>query len=706
MNHAYLSSKLWIRLFSIFILPFAISGCADLQEYTEGNQLIANGQIEQGLAKLETATKLDSDNAKYRITLATQRASIINQQISIAENARRNERFDEAENAYQGAKQLDPNNAMANQGLITVAQAKRHQKLYKEAAQLFASNNSEDRIKASSLLRIILNENPQHKAAFTLKAKMDEVNMQVQRTPVQLAKAFQKPISLQFRDASLKSVLEVIAQAAGLNFFYDKEIRPETKVTIFVKNTAIADALRMVLVTNQLEQKILNGNSVFIYPNSSQKIKDYQTLMVRSFYIVNADVKAVANSIKTIVKTKDMVVDERLGIIILRDTADAIQMAEKIIALQDLSDPEVMLEVEVLEIQRTKLLELGLQWPSQLTLAPLQTTGQTLTLDKLIGINQATTQATINSFILNARKEDQNVNILANPRIRVRNREKAKIQIGDRVPVITTTATSTGFVSESINYLDVGLKLEVEPNIYLDEEVAIKINLEVSNLIKEVQSKSGTLSYQIGTRGATTVLRLKDGETQILAGLINSEDRSSGNRVPLLGELPVAGRLFGSQKDDAKRSEILLSITPHIVRAIRRPDLLNSEFESGTENSIGSESIKFTDAGNPLIPPNPVGPTLPSTPTTPPLIPMNPAPLTKTPRFESGTENSMGSESIKFTNVSDPSMPTKPGQKNETPSGTVPPAPPNVEKVFKINSDGSVSISPASDAPEQKPTGN
>ena len=283
MNHAYLSSKLWIRLFSIFILPFAISGCADLQEYTEGNQLIANGQIEQGLAKLETATKLDSDNAKYRITLATQRASIINQQISIAENARRNERFDEAENAYQGAKQLDPNNAMANQGLITVAQAKRHQKLYKEAAQLFASNNSEDRIKASSLLRIILNENPQHKAAFTLKAKMDEVNMQVQRTPVQLAKAFQKPISLQFRDASLKSVLEVIAQAAGLNFFYDKEIRPETKVTIFVKNTAIADALRMVLVTNQLEQKILNGNSVFIYPNSSQKIKDYQTLMVRSF---------------------------------------------------------------------------------------------------------------------------------------------------------------------------------------------------------------------------------------------------------------------------------------------------------------------------------------------------------------------------------------------------------------------------------------
>jgi type II secretory pathway component HofQ len=109
----------------------------------------------------------------------------------------------------------------------------------------------------------------------------------------------------------------------------------------------------------------------------------------------------------------------------------------------------------------------------------------------------------------------------------VRNKEKAKILIGDRVPVITTTSNVTGFVSESINYVDVGLKLEVEPSIYLDEEVAIKVNLEVSSLVREIISKSGSLAYQIGTRGASTVLRLKDGETQILAGLISDEDRSS-----------------------------------------------------------------------------------------------------------------------------------------------------------------------------------
>lgn len=352
--------------------------------------------------------------------------------------------------------------------------------------------------------------------------------------------------------------------------------------------------MRLVLVTNQLEHKILNENSILIFPGTPQKLKDYQALSVRSFYLNNADVKAVSNSIKTIVKTKDIVVDERLGIIIVRDTPDAIRMAERIVALQDLSDPEVMLEVEILEVKRSHLLELGIQWPSQLMLTPLPASGTTLLFEDLKNLNATHVQAAIGGVAINARKEDQDGNILANPRIRVRNKEKAKIQIGDRVPVITTTSTSTGFVSESVSYVDVGLKLEVEPNIYLDEEVAIKVNLEVSNLVREIISKSGTLSYQIGTRGANTVLRLKDGETQILAGLISDQDRATANKVPGLGEMPVLGRLFGSQMDNKERSEILLSITPHVIRSIRRPDLLTAEFDSGTESSIGSATLRMT----------------------------------------------------------------------------------------------------------------
>jgi general secretion pathway protein D len=161
------------------------------------------------------------------------------------------------------------------------------------------------------------------------------------------------------------------------------------------RNTTIEDAVRLLMVTNQLEQKILNDNSVLIYPSTPQKLKDYQTLSVRTFYLANADVKACLNTIKTIVKTKDLVIDERLGLIIMRDTPDAIRMAERIVALQDLTDPEVMLEVEVVEMKRSRLLELGINWPAQLSLVPVQIDGAPLVLSDLSHLNRRNLQVGI-----------------------------------------------------------------------------------------------------------------------------------------------------------------------------------------------------------------------------------------------------------------------------------------------------------------------
>jgi general secretion pathway protein D len=593
----------WSPLAGAFLLSALLAGCAASSAYREGNALLADGKAEQGFAKLEEAVRLDPKNAEYRIALSSRRAAMVNRLVDSGDTARREGRLTDAEKAYRQAQVFDRENAMARQGLEALIVERKHRLALADAETLFKKGTPQDIAQALDRLRPVLAENPEQKDALNLKARIDEVRAKTPRPEAKLAAAYRKPITLEFRDAPLKSVFDVIAKLSGLNFFFDRDIRPDLKATILAKNTSVEDAVRLLLVTNQLEQKVLNDNAILIYPGTPQKLKEYQTLAVRSFYLTNADVKAVSNTIKTIVKTKDMVIDERLGIIIMRDTPEAIRMAERIVALQDLSDPEVMLEVEVLEIKRSRLLELGIQWPSQLTLTPLTSqtaaTGTTpatdapLTLSALAHLNAESLKATIGSVAINARKEDQDGNILANPRIRVRNKEKAKILIGDRVPVITTTSTSTGFVSESVNYVDVGLKLEVEPNIYLDEEVAIKVNLEVSSLVREVLSKSGSLSYQIGTRGANTVLRLKDGETQILAGLISDEDRSTANKVPGVGELPIVGRLFGSQKDDTQRSEILLSITPRIVRGIRRPDLLTAEFESGTEASIGAETLRL-----------------------------------------------------------------------------------------------------------------
>lgn len=580
----------------VVALLVLLASCAAPRAFREGNDLIADGKPEAGLEKLEEASRMDPRNPEYRLAVLRQREVLVNKRLQEAERVMAGGQLQEAEAAWRRVLEIDPANVMARNGLATVTQERRHRQEVGEAEQLFRKGTRNELSAAQELVRKVLAENPRQREALNLKARIDDARRKEYRPEAALAAAYRKPITLEFRDAPLKGVFDMIAKQSGLNFFFDKDVRPDIKTTILARDTAIEDAVRMLLVTNQLEQKILNENSVLIYPNTPQKQKDYQTLSVRTFYIANADVKAIASTLNTILKAKNVVVDDRLGILIVRDTPEVIRMAERLIALQDIADPEVMLDVEVLEVKRTRLRELGVRWPSQATFAPLTSGTTPITVRQLLDLDKDTITADVGNVQVNARGENTSGNILANPRIRVRNKEKAKVLIGDKVPVITTTSTSTGFVSDSVTYVDVGLKLEVEPRVYLDDDVAIKVELEVSNLVREVTSTGGTLAYQIGTRGASTTLRLKDGEPQILAGLISDEDRETANRIPGLGSLPVLGRLFGSQKDDKQRNEIVLSITPHIVRAIRRPDLIDSEFDSGTEAVVGSGALAFASA--------------------------------------------------------------------------------------------------------------
>lgn len=579
---------------ALFALLVLLSGCASQRAFDEANALLAEGKIEAGLARLEEAVRLEPGKSEYRIALAGRRTSLVNQWVTAGETARRDGRLTDAEKAYMQALAYDPNQVMARQGLEALTQERRHRQLVKDGEGLLQRGGPDDLTEAMARLRTVLTENPNHREALNLKARINDQLAKQVKPEARLAAAYRKPITLEFRDAALRSVFDVIAKASGLNFFFDKDIRPDLRATILARNTSIEESLRLLLTTNQLEQKVLNENSVLIYPSTPQKLKDYQSLSVRSFFLANADVKAVSNSIKTIVKTKDLVIDERLGLIIMRDTPEAIRVAERIVALQDISDPEVMLDVEILEVKRSKLLELGVRWPGSLTLSPLPSSGTTLTLDALRSLSGSGIQATVGGVQINANQQNQAATTLANPRIRVRNKEKAKILIGDRVPIISTTSGATGFVTENVTYVEVGLKLDVEPAVYLDDEVAIKIALEVSSLGAQTASKAGTITYQIGTRGASTVLRLRDGETQILAGLISDDERASANKLPGLGDLPIAGRLFGSQNDEKQRSEILLSITPRVLRSIRRPDLVAAEFESGTESTVGADSLRLS----------------------------------------------------------------------------------------------------------------
>lgn len=573
-----------MRASIVLVLVLVLSGCGSARLNRDGLELISEGRYEEGVAKLELAAKSDSSNLHYRAEFFNKRDEVVNHLLVSADQERAAERLDEAGKMYRRVIAISPGNVRAEAGLAALAQDRRHQVLLDEARILFEKSDIEG---AWAKLRSVATENPANANMLALRREIEERQAKEAFATPTLKSLYKKPVSLEFRDANLKMVFDVLSRTSGINFLFDKNVRSDLTTTIFVKKATLEDVVDLLLTTNQLEKKVLNSNSVLIFPNTPDKVKEYQDLLVKSFYLENADVKQTMNLVKTLLKSRDIFVDEKLNLMIMRDTPDTIRLAEKLIAMHDLAEPEVMLEVEVLEVKRTRLLDLGIKYPEQLTLAPLAGAGGTaVTLNDLKTINSSRISASVTPMSINAKKDDSDVNLLANPRIRTRNREKAKIMIGDKVPVITTTSTSTGFVSDSVQYVDVGLKLEVEPNIYLRNDVAIKVSLEVSSIVNQVASKNGTLTYQIGSRNASTVLRLKDGETQVLAGLINDEDRSTANKVPGMGDLPLLGRLFSTHHDDNQKTEIVLSITPHLIRRLERPAATASEFWSGSEVNL------------------------------------------------------------------------------------------------------------------------
>jgi general secretion pathway protein D len=653
------------KLYSMLALLtcLALASCAADSLRRDGLALLDAGQTEAGLAKLEEAAKSEPGELKYRAEFLRKREQATGNILRAADSDRINSQLDAAEVNYRRVQKIEPGNDRAKAGLDAIEAARRHAARLKDA-QALAKKGDTDAVQGR--LASILAENPTHREALAMQRQMEEQNARGLGNAPVLKTKFKKPVTLQFRDANLKMVFEALSRAGGINILLDRDIRADLKTTIFVKDAALEDTLDLILLQNQLEKKVLNDNSVLVYPVSPAKTRDYQDLKVRSFQLNTADPKQMLTMIKTILKTKDVFVDEKTNSLIMRDTPDAIRLAEKLITAQDQPESEVMLEVEVLEVTRSTLLELGIKYPDQLNLSLSGTAASTTPIISSTGvttlINNPATDLNLStlrdawngkggsnvkvaplSLTLNAKRETGDANILATPRIRVRNREKAKILIGDRVPVITSnpvasiatgTATATNTTATSVQYLDVGLKLDVEPNIYLDDEVGIKVNLEVSNIVKEVSGSSGTLAYQIGTRSVQTVLRLKDGETQVLAGLISDEDRNSAQKIPGLGDLPILGRLFGTNNDNKRKTEIVLSITPRLVRGNKHTDAQNIEFWSGTEAMLksrplnlapdatvsidGSGGVSTSGTATPGTPP---GSPTPRTSPRPPIIP-------------------------------------------------------------------------------------
>lgn len=609
----------WARILGV-AAGVPLAACAPGAAFLDdGQRLIDQGHPEQGIAQLERAASAEPGNTSYRMTLIRQREVQTGALLKQADAALRAGRLDDAVGLYTRVEGLWPDHPRVRAGLEAAAAARRVQSRVEQAMQLQAQGRDED---ASALVRAVLADDPSNAAALDLSRRLASVAAPAIETTPELSAAMRKPVTLDFHEANLKSVFEALSRSTGLNFVFDHDVRADIKVTLSISHTTVDDVINVLMTTNQLERKILNANTVLIYPNTAPKQHDYRELNVRTFYLANAEAKNISTMLKTVLKTRDIYADDKLNSLTMRDTPEALRLAEKVIAAQDLPEPEVMLEVEVLEVKRSRLLDIGIDPPGKFTVLNLvpnpatviataagstTVTNQTLTPTQLTvgGLRRLSGSSIgIDSPTANLRAENGDTNILANPRIRVKNREKARILIGDRVPVITTTSTANVGVAESVNYLDVGLKLDVEPTVFLDNEVGVKVNLEVSNIVREIRGASGSLTYQIGTRLATTSLRLKDGETQALAGLISDEDRSSVAGFPGFADLPVLGRLFSTQSNDRSKTEIVLLITPRVVRNLGAGAPSRYEYGSGTEAAPGAAILRVRSAGEIALSPS------------------------------------------------------------------------------------------------------
>ncbi|KWT74864.1 MULTISPECIES: hypothetical protein [unclassified Variovorax] len=571
-----------------------LSGCATYWEAQRADRLLAQGQTDAALATLAGLAK--ENPAQYRLRYMQARDGALRDLVTRARQFASRGNSAEAEEAYRAMLRIDPQNELALSGIDALARGTR------EAEQLAKANaalKSGDTDGALDALQAVLSVNPGQAEAQRLQQGIElQRNRGLAADPV-LSDALRKPVTLELRDVALPTVLEILSRTSNVNFILDKDVKSDIRTTIFAKNTSVADALNLVLRTNQLARKVLNESTLLIYADNDEKRKRYEDLVIRTFHLKNADPRKMQELVKTLIAPKSMYVDDRLKMMMVRDNLDVIAATERLVAAYDVADPEVLLEVEILEINANGLLNAGIQYPTRLAAGVRGSAGVPgqLTVDELRGLGRNSFQLFLPDplLVLNLKQTGEDSKTLANPRIRVSNRHKAKVLIGDKVPVITTTVNQNSSAStESINYLDVGLKLEVTPEIHVNSEVTIAIDLEVSSVVKEIRSITGLLAYQIGTRNATTVLRLRDGETQVLAGLIKDEQGRSSAGIPGLGEVPGVGRVFSNQTDTEGRSEIVLLITPRIVRAMPMPSAHVLEFPSGTFDNASVRPMRLT----------------------------------------------------------------------------------------------------------------
>lgn len=574
-------------------LLVVIAGCAGAKAYKRGHEALQNRDLDRAILELRRAVREDPKNLSYRAELRKAEMASGQQHLSRGDEYFAKSEYGPAIFEFQLALAADA--FLEDTAAARIVRAQRAEDSTAALAEAKRLEAEGDRPGATRAARKALALNPRNEEAKALLPRVQPTSSELEGL-----KLPDRPFTLKFANTRLKEAFEVFSQMSGVTFVLDEAVRDET-TTLLVQDATFGAALKALLKRHRLAANVADEQTVLVYPDTKDKRKQYRELQVETFYLTNLDATAGLNLLRGVLDTKGGYVNDALNAIVLRDTPEALAVARQVLDANDLEKAEVLLEIEMLEIDRGKLMKLGVDITPDVAGASVAAdpanTASALTLDALAHrFSARNVLVTLPSVVVNLRREDTEARILANPRVRVVDGQQATLHIGERVPFVTVTSLNQ-VVSENIQFQDVGIKFTTTPEVHRDDTVTLKVGLEVSSLGPSTTTASGNTVFRIGTRNATTVLRLRDGETQFLAGLVQDEERTTVAKIPGLGDIPILGVLFASHDRSRVTTDILLSITPRFIRSAQTLGPDEARIWAGQEDDVRSRPASHAALG-------------------------------------------------------------------------------------------------------------
>ena len=570
-------------------------------EYDQGLKAENLQDYDAAIAYYQKAVKADPQNATFKIRLHQARFDAGEYHIKRGLEMRKRGELDGAGIEFHKALVADPSSPIAEQEL-------------KRTAEMIGERNKTSEPEAPT------DHNQQPLASL----------------PPEIKPLSRTPISMKMSNDA-KIVFDTIGKYAGLTMIYDPDF-PARRITVDFNNVTLEQALEIVSLESKAVIKPVTENTLFIYPDQPGKRRDFEEEVVRTFYLSNVtqpqDITEILTGLRQLFDLKRVQQVNAQNAIIIRETPDKLMLVQKLLEDVDKAKPEVIVQVEVLQVSKDRLRELGIQPGSQASVALTNGTTTTsssggtststsnpITFDTFRHLNPNSFSVTLPSFTLNLVENDSDTKIIQNPEIRSVDGQTAKLKIGQRIPVATGSFQAgvgvgstggAGFVNPLVNtqftYLDVGVNVDVTPRVHPNHEVSLKLRIEISSQLSTVNI-GGISQPVIGSKTIEHDIRLKEGETNILGGLIERTDTKTISGWPGVARIPILGRFFSDNKVDHQEDETLIVLTPRIVRM---PDWTKANLRpmlSGTETFVQTKRESELRAPQPETAPQTPPPT-------------------------------------------------------------------------------------------------